>query len=212
MATDHTPYPMIEAGLQPTAPPQQQPAKTVGFAAPPPPGTVHFYAAAEEPDDGRCECGVNWTLFGLGFAFPICWLVAACRIGCLPASMSAKARRNERTPGIVSAVLFSIRLVGWIDHTLRHHPLPNSLVEPFVAPSPPPPPSIDQRRHHRRRRRRRRLAVRQGYERVHGGGGLVQLRQLLVAASCVLQTCASEDHTAVCVKKNPRGTRRRQEL
>ena len=75
-------YPMIAAGLQPAAPtaPQQQPAKTAGV----PPGTVHhFYAvaAADEHDDGRCECGVNWTLFGLGFVFPVCWLVAACRLG-----------------------------------------------------------------------------------------------------------------------------------
>lgn len=86
---------------------QQQQHGTVvqGFAVDMP----HDPAAAGGPGAGRgagvpCACTAGWVLFGLGFLFTPCWLVALC-LPCCTKSV------NDKRAAIASAVAFMTTVV-----------------------------------------------------------------------------------------------------
>uniref|UniRef100_A0A383V3D1 Uncharacterized protein n=1 Tax=Tetradesmus obliquus TaxID=3088 RepID=A0A383V3D1_TETOB len=53
------------------------------------------------PDRGGCSCTAGWVLFGVGFVFPICWIVGAF----LP--LCAKNKNNRRA-AIGSGVMIAV--------------------------------------------------------------------------------------------------------
>jgi hypothetical protein len=75
------------------------------------PGTVPGIPMAP-PNDVRgddCECSCGWTLFGLGFVFPILWLFGICR-GC----DSDVKDPNEKRAAKACTIAFLIYIPIWI--------------------------------------------------------------------------------------------------
>ncbi|KAF8058053.1 AIG2LD [Scenedesmus sp. PABB004] len=70
-----------------------------------PPATGHPVPAAQLQPSGAahepCACSPGWVLFGLGFIWPVCWVVAVF----LPLCVRG---RNVRNPAIASGVLLAV--------------------------------------------------------------------------------------------------------
>jgi hypothetical protein len=62
-------------------------------------------APTNELRGDACECNCTWTLFGLGFVFPILWLIGACR---------GSEGPNDRRAARACVIAFLCYLPIWI--------------------------------------------------------------------------------------------------